>query len=270
MKTRILNGKKESEKILADLKKKIKKEKIKPSLAVISIGKNSSSEVFVRNKKKAGNKIGISVSEYKFESNVEEKVILDKIESLNKDETISGIIVQLPLPKKFNSGKIISKISPRKDVDAFCGGKEYFDQPLPNAIFFALGKSGKNFRGKKIVALTNSDIFGKTLKEFLGRKKINAEYFLRKSVNPDKLRSADVIISVCGVPGFMRSESIKEGVVLIDGGIVVAKEKTVFGDVDKSSVLGKASFLTPVPGGIGPLNVAFLLKNVYLSAKKHG
>ena len=267
---KIFNGKKESEEILSGLEKKIKKEKLRPKLAVISVGKNSSSEVFVRNKKRAGRKIGITVSEYKFKENAKEQVILDKIEKLNKEKSTSGIIVQLPLPKTFDAKRVISKIYAKKDVDGFGGGRKYFDQPLPAAIFFALGKSGKTFRKKKIMALVNSDIFGKTLRDFLGKKKIKTEYLLRKSVNTEKLKSADIIISVCGIPGFIKGGMIKKGAVLIDGGIVVAKKKTVVGDINRDSVFGKASFLTPVPGGIGPLNVAFLLKNVYLSAKNHG
>ena len=266
----IFNGKKESEIILAGLKKEIKKRRLRPRLAVISVGEDSSSEVFVRNKKKAGREIGVSVLEYKFRGNTKEKNVFKKIRELNGDKSVNGIIVQLPLPQFFNAKKTISGIVAKKDVDGFCGGKRYFEQPLPAAIFFAMRKSGKTFRKKKIVALVNSDIFGKTLRDFLKKKRIKADYLLRGDFKPAMLESADTIISVCGVPGFIKGSMIKKGAVLIDSGIVVKKGKKVVGDIDRDSVFGKASFLTPVPGGIGPLNVAFLLKNVYLSAKNHG
>jgi len=267
---KIFNGKKESKIIFAGLEKEIRGRELKPKLAVIYVGENSSSEVFVRNKKRTGREIGISVLEYKFKGNSKEKKILEKIKELNGDKSVNGIIVQLPLPKSFDAKKIISEITAEKDVDGFCGGERYFDQPLPTAIFFALSKSGKTFRRKKIVALVNSDIFGKTLRDFLKKKRIKANYLLRTVLKPTVLKSADIIISVCGVPKFIKGGMIKKGAVLIDAGIVVAKGEKIIGDVDKDSVSKKASFLTPVPGGIGPLNVAFLLKNVYLSAKNHG
>lgn len=275
---KIFNGKAEAGKISFDLKKRIKKEKIKFKIAVISVGRNPASDLFVKNKKRAAKEIGIEVLHYKFERAVRkpqgkrlEKEIIGKIEELNKDSSVNGIIVQLPLPGRLNAGKIIGSISLEKDVDGF-QKKTYFSSPLISAILIALKTSTKNFKGKKITALVNSDIFGENLKRKLKKKKIKISYILRKKVSQKnlriKLKSADIIITVCGYPSLIKGSMVKEGVNLIDGGIVL-RNKKVRGDVDRESVKNKASFLTPVPGGIGPLTVALLLKNVYLTKKYH-
>jgi methylenetetrahydrofolate dehydrogenase (NADP+)/methenyltetrahydrofolate cyclohydrolase len=265
---RIFDGKKIAEKILLDLKKRIKTEKRKPKLAVISLGEDPASNLFIRNKKRAARKVGIKVSLYKFKKSAKEKKVIQKIKDLNKDPSVNGIIVQLPLPKGFNPGKIIGEINPQKDVDGF-HKKTYFSSPLISAISIALKDSTKNLKNKKIIALVNSDIFGKALKNFFRRKKIKINYLLRKNFSKFKIKTADIIISVCGAPSLIKGEMIKKGAILIDGGITVLKNKKVVGDLDRKSVEDKASFLTPVPGGIGPLTVALLLKNVYL-AKKYG
>ncbi len=188
---------------------------------------------------------------------------------MNGAPSVNGIIVQLPLPKGLNAGEIINRISFGKDVDGF-QKKTYFSSPLISAILISLKSSTKNFKSKKITALVNSDIFGKSLRRILSGEKIKINYILRKKISQinlkSKLKLADVIITVCGCPGLVKGSMVKEGVILIDGGIVVYNKK-VMGDVDQRSVRNKASFLTPVPGGIGPLTVALLLKNVYLTEK---
>jgi len=265
---KIFNGKKAAEKILLDLERKIKKEKRKPTLSVISVNGDQASDLFIKNKKKAAKKVGIKVNHYRFEKSVREERIIKKIKDLNKDSTVNGIIVQLPLPKGFNTGKVINEINPRKDVDGF-HKKTYFSSPLISAISIALKDSTKNLKTKKIIALVNSDIFGRVLKNFFQKKKIKINYLLRRNFSKSKMKTADIIITVCGASGLIKGEMIKNGIILIDGGITVLKNKKVVGDVDRKSVENKASFLTPVPGGIGPLTVAFLLKNVYLAAKNY-
>ncbi len=260
---RIFNGKRIAEKILLDLKKRIKKGKLKLKLAVISVGRNPASELFIRNKKWAAEEVGIRVLHYKFKKNNREKEIIQKIKKLNADFSVNGIIVQLPLPKGFNTNKIIKQVSPRKDVDGF-GKMSALSPVLPSAILIALKRSAKRPRGKKIIALVNSDIFGKTLKLFLKKEGIKIGY--SKDRKSPKMKSADIIITVLGAPKLIKGEMIKNGAVLIDGGITVIGKK-VLGDVDRKSVEQKASFLTPVPGGIGPLTVALLFKNVYLASK---
>ena len=279
----IFNGKTEAEKILLETKEKILEERIQPVLAVISIGDNPSSRLFIKNKKKAAKRIGIKVIQYKFEETVPENEIIQKIEELNQNFGVNGIIVQLPLPKNFKTDRIIEKINPQKDVDGFHrvnrdllekGEKPYFYSPLPSAVLTALKTAINNFEGKRIIAIVNSKIFGENLKNLLRRTRIKVNFILRKKNYfldiRTKLKSADVVITVCGCVKQLKGDMIKEGAVLIDGGIIVLSNGKVVGDIDKKSIANKAAFLTPVPGGIGPLTVAFLLKNVYLASKNYG
>jgi len=262
---RIFNGKKIADETLSDLKKKIKKRGFKPKLAVISVGKDLSSELFIRNKKRAAQKIGINVLYYKLKKI--EKEIIERIEKLNSDSSVNGIIVQLPLPKNLNTSKIIGRISSQKDVDGF-QKKTPFLSPLISAIQIALKSSTKTLKGKKIVALVRSDFFGRALKFSLAKEKIKIDYLKNKKTS--EVRRADIIISICGCPNLIKGDMIKKGAVLIDVGITILKDKKIVGDVDRKSVEKKAGFLTPVPGGLGPITVALLLKNVYLSVKKYG
>ncbi|MFH1714489.1 MAG: bifunctional 5,10-methylenetetrahydrofolate dehydrogenase/5,10-methenyltetrahydrofolate cyclohydrolase [Candidatus Nealsonbacteria bacterium] len=267
---KIFNGKKEAEKIISRLGKKVKKLKNNPKLAVIWVGDNASSEIFIRNKKKTGREAGIKISVYRFKKTAKEEAIIQKIDKLNKDVSVNGIIVQLPLPKGFNPGKIIREIEKEKDIDGFSRGRNYFDPPLPKAIVVSLKKGEKSFKGKKIISLVNSDIFGKSLRDFLEKNKIKSEYLLNSNFKKDKLKSADIIITVLGRPKTIKGDMIKRGAVLVDAGITVTREGKIVGDVDRKSVSEMARFLTPVPGGVGPLNVVFLLENLYLSYIKHG
>lgn len=264
---KVFNGKKEADKILSDLKKKIKKDKIKPKLAVVSVGKNPASELFIRNKKRAASKTGIKISHYKLKENTKEKEIIEIIEYLNQDFSVNGIIIQLPLPKKINPAKIIREISPRKDVDGFRKNTP-FSSPLISSILIALKNSTKKLKGKKVFALVNSDIFGKNLKKYL--KKENISINCLKNRRNSGIKKADILITVLGAPHMIKEKILKKGVILIDAGISVTGKNKVRGDIDRKSVQNKTSFLTPVPGGIGPLNVALLLKNAYLAAKNYG
>ena len=266
----IFNGKKIADKILSDLKKKTDRLKIKPKLAVILAGEDKSSELFIRNKKRAAKEVGIEVLLYKFKENVPEKEIIRKIKNLDNDKSVNGIIVQLPLPKGFSPEKIIGAVSPLKDVDGF-GKRSSFSSPFISAVIVALKNSMKDIKGKKILALVNSDIFSNRLRFFLKKEGIKAEYIMRKNFSPNKINKnkADIIITVLGAPNFIKGDMIEKGTILIDGGITVTGNKKTVGDVDRKSVSGKAAFLTPVPGGTGPLTVALLLKNVYLAANKH-
>jgi len=260
---RIFNGKKIADGIISDLKKKVKKEKIQPRLAVISVGENKESKLFIRNKKRAAKKAGINVFHLKFRDRVREEIILRKIKELNKNSSVNGIIVQLPLPRRLNVNKIISKIASRKDVDGFKKGTP-FSSPLISAILTALKSSAKSLRSKKILALVNSDIFGKNLKKSLEKERIKISYSKKKN---SKIKSADIVITVLGSVNFIKGKMIKDGAILIDAGIKVLGKNKVIGDIDRKSIKKKASFLTPVPGGIGPLTVALLLKNVCLATK---
>lgn len=275
---KIFHGKKIADEILNDLKKKIAKERILPTLAIVYVNSNRESELYIKKKREASKKIGIRLFCYKFKKTENEEKIIKKIKELNNSDSIDGIIVQLPLPKGFNTQRIIETIDPKKDVDGFHKenrkllkkGTPFFFPVLPQAIFLALKKIKK--KRKKILALVNSDIFGETLKEFLKKKKIKVKYLIFKKKNlseiKKEIKKADIIISVLGRPFFIKGKMIKEGAILIDAGIRVSEKGEIKGDVYQESVKEKASFLTPVPGGIGPLTVALLLRNVYLSAKR--
>jgi methylenetetrahydrofolate dehydrogenase (NADP+) / methenyltetrahydrofolate cyclohydrolase len=272
---KIFDGRKEKEIILLDLKRKISLVSVKPCLAVLLIGNNKTSELYVNLKKKAGRLAGIKVLEYRFKGNVSQTEIIKKIEKLNENKKINGIIIQLPLPRKFNTEKIIETISPKKDVDGF-RKNSLFSPVLPSAILFALNKSGQVKRNKKIIVIANSNIFADKLKEILFKKlKIKAKIILgikSKKIFELKniLKKADIIITVCGIPELIKGDMIKKGVVIIDGGIIRLTGKKIVGDVNKKSIENKVFFLTPVPGGIGPITVALLLKNTYLSFEKYG
>ncbi len=275
----IFDGKKIAEEILTHLKEEVGSMKRKPGLAVIFVGDNPESELYVENKKKAAKEIGIRFSLFRFRDIVKEEIIIKKIKELNKDTSIDGIIVQLPLPEEINTNNIVSAILPQKDVDGFHkenrkllkAGDPYFVPVLPAAIEIALQKVPGGFVNKKIVAIVNSDIFGETLKDFLKREDFKLEMLVRdKCLISDikkKISQSDIVISVCGKPRYIKGDFLKKRVSLIDAGIKLMENKIV-GDVDRKSVERKASFLTPVPGGIGPLVVALLLNNVYLSSIK--
>lgn len=266
----LFDGKKKAEIILSELKDQIKLKEAKPVLDVVFAGENPASELFVRTKQQESEKTGIKINIHRFSANTREKDIIEKVRQLNNDKNVNGIIVQLPLPSGFDTEKIINEIVPQKDVDGF-GKETVFQPPLISAIMLALQDLGNGIQEKEILAIVNSDIFGLTLKKFLSEKGLRINYLLSEEIfeKKDIIEKADIIITALGRPKFLKGDMIKKGVILIDAGIVVSEFGKVIGDIDKDSVSEKADFLTPVPGGIGPLTVAFLLKNVFLSYKNY-
>lgn len=273
-----LNGKKEANKILAEIRKGVKKAKKKPFLAVVLVGDDKASKLYVKLKKEAAKKVGIGFRLCKFNEDDSQIDIESKIMELNEDKKISGIIVQLPIPKIFNTQKIINTIAPEKDVDGFhpineklfLRGKERFIPVFPNAIFRMLKSSGQKLKNKKAILIINSEKFGKLMKVMLERNGMEAEYILAKKFkdNPQYIKNYQIIITAVGIPNLINGSIIKKGCIIIDGGIAKENGKTV-GDVDWNSVKKTASFISPVPGGVGPLTVAGLLENVYLASLKN-
>jgi len=267
---KILRGKKIADKILGDLKKKISAKKNRPALAVILVGDNQASELYVKLKQKAAEKIGIKFQLFRFSEKVKEAKVIQKIRELNADKKISGMIVQLPLPKNLNAQRIIDAIDPQKDVDGFSAKNTASLQPVfPQAIMEMLISSQVKLQSKKAVVITNSKKFGEVMANTLEKKKISEMYILSSQLKKDikKIQSADIIISAVGKPRLITDRMIKKGVIIVDGGITKKGQK-VFGDVDFDSVKNKAAFLTPVPGGVGPVTIACLLRNTYLATKK--
>ncbi len=278
----ILDGNKIGRAILQNLKEKIAKEETKPGLGVVLIGDDKASKIYVGLKEKTAKEIGMEFRKIELPEKSEEDKILEKIKELNEDENIHGIIVQLPLPEHLDANKIIGAIDPQKDVDGFhkenvklfLEGQERVVPVFPGAIMklieSAQGGQGKNsLNGLYSVVVANSKEFGEMMKIFLERNGAEAEYVLQKDLknNLEKIKKADIVVSACGVPGLITGEMLKNGAVVIDGGISKVGQKTL-GDVDFESVKNLSGFLSPVPGGVGPVTVACLLKNTYEAMKK--
>jgi len=269
---KILDGKKISEKILDDISRNLKKNKSKPGLAVVLIGNDKASELYVKIKKEKAKKVGINFILFRFEEKTNEKIILEKIKSLNDEKKINGIIVQLPLPKKFHTQKIINAIDPVKDVDGFhpeniklfLEGKGEIFPVFPQAVFKLIESSKQELKDKKAIIISNSKLFGEIMREALRKEKMKAEYILKKEIsdNLEKIKKADILISAVGSRGIIKSDMVKSGVIIIDGGISKRGRK-VFGDVDSESTRNLSGFISPVPGGAGPVTVACLLENVW-------
>ena len=256
-----IDGKKIADGILEDLKEEIKNMSFELCLGVVLVGDDPASLLYVQKKEESADKIGIEIKKYILSKDSSEEEILEIVNFLNQDEQVNGILVQMPLPKHVSSDKIIQAINPKKDVDGFLL-KSKFDSPFVLAIQKAINATGEDLNNKKIIALVNSDAFGKIVKRI-----IKADYligFTKDYIND--LKKADVIITALGQPNIIKSSMIKQNVILIDGGIS-KKNGRIVGDVDKKSVKEKAKWLSPVPGGIGPMTIAFLLKNVVLSIK---
>jgi methylenetetrahydrofolate dehydrogenase (NADP+)/methenyltetrahydrofolate cyclohydrolase len=264
---RLLEGQKIADKILTKVAKDLKRAENKAFLAVILIGDNEASKIYTNLKGKAARRIGMGFKLFRFQETASEKEIVEKINELNDNKKMSGIIVQLPLPGKFNTQRIINSINPKKDVDGFKKNSELVPV-FPKAIMAIIDSSKKDIKNKKAIVLANSKIFGEMMANSLKGKKVEAEYVLRKDIRKsiDRIRAADILVSALGKKGIVKGEMIKSGAIVIDGGITKEKRR-VFGDIDFESAKKRAGFITPVPGGVGPVTIACLLENVYLASK---
>lgn len=269
---RILNGKEERDLILSKLKEKIDLEKVNPTLAIILIGDNPASIKYVGLKEKFAKEVGINFKLFKFSNDSLEEDIIKKIEELNLDNDVDGIIVQLPLIAKFDTKKITLTIDPKKDVDGFHEvnlnlikeeKKPYHWSPFIKAIVLAIDKGMglKGLKDKKVISLVNSDLFGETLNQFFLERNINHQYL--KEIDLEKIKEADLLILTKGIPNLINVDMVKKGVVIINGGLSYDKEGNVFGDLDMKGIEEKADFITPTINGLGPLTIAYLLDNVY-------
>lgn len=274
--TKILSGNKIASGILQELKEKIKKDQIKPGLAVVLAGDDPASHLYTELKGKAARQVGMYYERHLFSKNVKQKELLKKIEELNNRDDIHGIIIQLPLPKHLDESEIISKISPKKDADGFHPvnikkfqqGQASVVSPLLQTIETYLRQTKKTLTGKKGVVLGNSELFVENVETILKRLGIKSRHFHELVHESIKfLRQVDIVVIALGKPLALKGEMIKPGAIIIDIGITKIKSKTL-GDVDQKSVKGKAGYLTPVPGGVGPMTVAYLLNNTYQLARK--
>lgn len=285
----ILDGLKVSkeikQEIRADVEKIVANKRRPPHLVAILVGSNGASIAYVNNKIKDCKEVGFKSSLVKFPSTVSESELLEKIDELNKSKDVDGFIVQLPLPKQIDQEKIIMAIDPRKDVDGFHPenfGKmalemDTFLPATPYGILTLLERYGIETKGKHCVIIGRSRIVGKPMSILMGRKDFpgNSTVTLTHSYTPhiEKFtQNADIVITALGDPNFLKSEMIKEGTVIIDVGITRVEDDSekgyhLAGDVDFESCKTKASWITPVPGGVGPMTRAMLMKNTILAYK---
>lgn len=227
----------------------------RPNLAIILVGEREDSKLYVSLKEREGKKIGVDTHLYKLNSSISEEELLKIINFLNIDPLIDGILIQLPLPEKFNTDKIIAAINPEKDADGFHPAHpNYVMSPVLASILACLEEIKFDYKNKTACVLHNSDVFGLSVKKILENKGL-------KVVLKEDSEQADLLVTALGKPHFVKKEMIKDQAVIIDIGITKVDGK-VLGDVDYEDVKDKASYITPVPGGVGPMTIAFLFKNV--------
>ena len=245
-------------------------------LAVVIVGNNPASQVYVRNKMKACENVGFYSENIELDENISEKELLQEIDKLNKNDRINGILVQLPLPSHINELKIIDSISPEKDVDGFhvanigkmvIGDETGFLSCTPYGIMQLLEEYKIEIAGKDAVIIGRSNIVGKPMALMLIQKGATVQVCNSRTKDlRKKLNDADIIIVAAGVPKLLKKEDVKEGAVVIDVGINRVDGK-ICGDVDYEEVAERASYITPVPGGVGPMTIASLIKNTFKSYK---
>ncbi len=269
----LIDGKKEAALLREELKKEVSGLKDKynkvPGLTVILIGDLTPSQIYVRNKEKSANEVGLKSEVIKYPDSVEEKVVLDKIKELNKDDTVSGILVQLPLPKHIDKKKIIESIDPSKDVDGFhpmnvgnlSSGYESSIPCTPLGCYLLIKKIEPNLNGKKAVIVGRSNLNGKPMTQLLLKENCTVTITHSKTNNlKAECLEADIIVAAVGIPQLIKGDWVKKNTVVIDVGINKT-DTGIVGDVDFNEVSKNAKALTPVPGGVGPMTIACLLKN---------
>lgn len=289
----LLDGKKTASEIRKELKEKIddlkSKGKSVPGLVAILVGENPASQIYVTSKSKACEEIGMKTKVEKLPSTLSEKELISIIEKYNSDSEYHGILVQLPLPKHINENKIIEAISPKKDVDGFHPisvgnlviGKETFVSCTPAGIQELLKRYYINTRGKHVVVVGRSNIVGKPIANLMLQKNdyANSIVTVCHSAASDisfYTKQADILIAAIGQPEMIKGDMVKDGVVVIDVGINRIEDKTyskgyrIVGDVAFQEVAAKASYITPVPGGVGPMTIAMLLSNTFKAYKLYG
>ena len=269
----IIDGKKEAALLREEIKKEIvylkeKHNKI-PGLTVILIGDFTPSQIYVRNKEKNSKEVGINSEVVKYPKDISEKEVLEKIEKLNHDSNVSGILVQLPLPDQISKEKIINAINPKKDVDGFnpinvgnlASGYKSIVPCTPLGCLYLIKKAEKNLSGKHAVILGRSNLNGKPMAQLLLKENCTVTVIHSKTKDlKTECQKADILVAAVGVARLVKSDWVKKDSIIIDVGINKVGEK-IEGDVDFEQVKDKVKAITPVPGGVGPMTIACLLKN---------
>lgn len=276
---KIIDGKQLAKKTREKLRyevEELKKEGIQPKLAVIMVGDNSASQIYVRNKSKACNDVGIEFEEHLLPSTTKQDELLDLIEKLNNNKEINGILLQSPIPDGLDINEAFRKISPEKDVDGFHPvnvgklvlGQDTFVSCTPYGVMKMFEEYNIDLEGKNAVVIGRSNIVGKPMSQCLLNKNATVTICHSRTRNlPEITKNADILVSAIGKPEFVTADMVKDGAVVIDVGINRTEEGKLKGDVDFENVSKKASYITPVPGGVGPMTIAMLMNNVVKATK---
>ncbi len=287
--TYILDGKKVAQKLKNNLKREIENLNNKfnhvPGLAVVQVGNVAASSIYVKAKTKAAKEVGINVFDYHLEDTIKQKDLIDLIEQLNNNDEVDGILVQLPLPKTFNEQEILDCITPEKDADGFHPinvGKLSISQKndenllipcTPFGCLLLLRELEVNLAGKNAVVIGRSNIVGKPMAQILLKESCTVTIVHSKTVEIEKIcKSADILVAAIGKPEFVKENWVKDGAIIIDVGInrvqINQHNSKIVGDVQYEKVKRKAFAISPVPGGVGPMTIACLLRNTFISYKK--
>ena len=276
----IIDGKELAKKIRASLKiecEELKQKNIKSKLAVIMVGEDPASKVYVRNKSRACEDVGIEYEEYLLDSKITQKELIELIEKLNNDKTVNGILLQSPIPSNLDINEAFRTISSEKDVDGFNPvnvGKLVLNQDTfvsctPYGIMKMFEEYDIDLTGKNVVILGRSNIVGKPLIHCCLNKNATVTSCHSKTQNlAQKAKEADILISAIGKANFVTADMVKDGAVVIDVGINRLNNGKITGDVDFESVKEKVSYITPVPGGVGPMTIAMLMNNVIKATRR--
>lgn len=267
----IIDGKKVANSILEELKLKISKLDKKPTIAVIIVGEDPASKIYVKTKHQKAQELGMNSIVIEMPADVSQESLLAKINELNNKQDITGILVQMPLPAHIDSYKVIEAISPLKDVDGFSyenvaknarGLVPYAYSCTPKGILRLLDEYEIKIEGQQVLIIGRSNIVGKPLSMMFLNRNATVTIAHSKTKNLQKLAlESDIIVAAVGVPKLVKSTWVKDGAVVIDVGINRMSDKKLVGDVDFEEIQSKASFITPVPGGVGPMTIAMLLEN---------
>lgn len=273
MAAKILDGKIMAAEIKAQIAEKVKalKEKgVTPGLAVILVGNDPASEIYVRNKQIGCDETGMNGQTIKMPENTSQKELEQEIDRLNRDETVHGILVQLPLPKHLDEQAVLAKILPEKDVDGFhlinaghmLTGTEGVIACTPKGALYMIKRTGEDLTGKEAVVIGRSNIVGKPMAMLLLRENCTVTMCHSRTQNlKEHTRRADILVAAVGKAGFVTADMVKPGAVVIDVGMNRDAEGKLCGDVDFASCVEKASWITPVPGGVGPMTISMLMVN---------
>ncbi len=278
---KLIDGKKIAAQKMAQTKETVELLDVEPSLAVLLIGDDPASHLYVKLKERAAKEIGIELRKYTFDKDVSKEEVKSAIEFLNNDKDTNGIIVQLPLPKQLNIDEIVNFVDPQKDVDGFheinqekfLNNKNCIYPVFPGAIMSLIDSEMDNIKSKKVIVIGKSDVFDKVMTHALTTEGALVEFIScndKNKFNKNELKTinnSDIIVTACGNPGIIECNMIADNTVVIDGGISKVEDKTV-GDIDMNTCSKRKIILSPVPGGVGPVTIACLLENVAEVTKK--